>query len=192
MFNDRKDVERMAKIRDGDKAAFEELFLDYKDSIARFFYHLCFDHSRTQDLVQEVFLRIWRSAGGFRGTGKFSTYLYQIAKNLWINERAKDARRIRALPQDPDREDGTPDIPDSIGTPLEQALDRETAGAVRRAVGSLDEKKQVVFVLSEFQDFKYAQIADILGIPVGTVKSRMAAAERQLREKLKRYLHEQD
>ena len=59
-------------------------------------------------------------------------------------------------------------------------------------MASLDEKKQVVFVLSEFQDFKYAQIADILGIPVGTVKSRMAAAERLLREKLQRHLGEKD
>ncbi len=191
MFDNRRDVELMRRIGDGEVGAFEELFGLYKNHMSRFFYHLCWDAERTQDFVQEVFLRLWRSAAAFEGRSRFSTYLFQIAKNLWISEKTRDDRRVRPLPlpEDEDSRDGA-GIPDKSPGPRGAALVKELGERIRSAVASLDERKQVVFVLSEFQGLKYQDIADILEIPVGTVKSRMASAERELRARLKGYVTE--
>lgn len=193
MFDNDSDVERMRRVQKGDRTAFAELFATYEDPLAGFFFHLCWDANRTQDLVQETFLRLWKAAAAYRGQGRFSTYLFQIAKNLWINERARDARRPAPQPLDRDEDDEGPAgrLPDGRPSPLQQMLDREDVAAVRKAVASLDPKKQMVFVLSEYQGLSYARVAELLGIPEGTVKSRMAAAERLLREKLRRTLRDE-
>jgi RNA polymerase sigma-70 factor (ECF subfamily) len=194
MFDNRRDVELMRRIKEGDVDAFEELFNLYRNPIAKFFYHLCWDYQKTQDYLQEVFLRVWKGAPNFRATGKFSTYLFQIAKNFWLNEVARESRRIKPVSLTPSHEDAGPgeDIEDRRAGPVEHLLHGELEEKVREAVASLDDKKKVVFVLSEYQDMKYADIAEILEIPEGTVKSRMTAAERLLREKLDRYRVRED
>ncbi len=190
MFDDRRDLALMDRVKSGDASAFEEIFDSYKGPIAKFLYHLCWDSERAQDLLQEVFLRLWKSAGDFEGRGKFSTYLFQIARNLWVSEKEKESRRIRTVPIGEDDGGSCPEscIEDESGRPADAALDFELAGKIREAVASLDARKQMIFVLGEFEDMKYSDIAEILDIPVGTVKSRMASAERELRFKLGRYL----
>ncbi|MHC4777003.1 MAG: RNA polymerase sigma factor, partial [Planctomycetota bacterium] len=130
-------------------------------------------------------------ARNWRPTGKFSTYLFQIAKNYWINERAKLSRRIKPITLRDDDEDfgeGLDGIAsDSSGGPEREVLRREMAEDILNAVSGLSEKLRLTFVLSQYQGLKYAEVAEILGIPVGTVKSRMSAAEKELRRKLKKY-----
>ncbi|MHC5038939.1 MAG: RNA polymerase sigma factor [Planctomycetota bacterium] len=193
MFEPEREAGLMARVKTGDRAAFEELFHLYAGAIAKFFYHLTWDRQAVEDGVQEVFLRLWRGARHWQPTGKFSTYLFQIAKNYWINERAKQARRIRPVPLRPTEARGE-DVLEEYASdpgpgPEGVALQREMADEIQDAVSSLPEKLKLTFVLSEYQGLKYAEVAEILGIPVGTVKSRMSAAEKALRQKLKKYSH---
>jgi len=189
MFDPERDAVLMARVQDGDRSAFEEIYHLYGGAIAKFFFHLTWNRQTAEDGVQEVFLRLWRSAHHWKPTGKFSTYLFQIAKNYWINERAKQSRRVRPVPLRTEFDEEEPGrvAPDPDPGPESAALQRELAGEIRRAVSSLPEKLRITFVLSEYQGLKYADISEVLDIPVGTVKSRMFAAEKALREKLRKY-----
>lgn len=187
MFDPERDAALMARVQSGDREAFEELYGHYAKPLARFLYHLSWDAPTVEEGVQEVFLRLWRGAKNWRPTGKFSTYLFQIAKNWWINERVRRSRRIRPVPL-PENEAAGAEYagPSGDASPEEAARRAEAAAHVRRAVADLPEKLHVTFVLSEYEGMKYAEIAEVLDIPVGTVKSRMAAAEKALRRRLER------
>jgi RNA polymerase sigma-70 factor (ECF subfamily) len=191
MFEPEREAALMARVKEGDRSAFETLYEEYAGAIAKFFFHLTWDRQAVEDGVQEVFLRLWRGARLWRPTGKFSTYLFQIAKNYWINERAKQSRRIRPVPLRSEGEGGDEGVGalahDPGPGPEGRALQRELADEIRDAVSTLPEKLQLTFVLSEYQGLKYQEVAEILDIPVGTVKSRMSAAEKTLRRKLKKY-----
>ncbi len=191
MFDPERDAALMNRVKNGDRVAFEELYALYAKPIATFLHHLSWDGETVADGVQEVFLRLWRGARNWRPTGKFSTYLFQIAKNWWLNERAKRSRRVRTIRMDlpEDGEEGSPpSSEDPAAGPAALAAQRELGDRIRKAVSALPEKLQVTFVLSEYQHLSYAEIADVLSIPVGTVKSRMSAAEKTLRRKLEKDL----
>ena len=174
----------------GDHEAYAALYDRWSGPILRYFYHLCYDRDGAEDLMQEVFLRIWRAAPRYVVTARFSTYLFQVAKNLWINERAKVLRRPLRISLDAPR-DGTEDgenlaarLDSGAERPEDAASRRETGRRVRAAVDGLSEKLREVLVLAAFQEMPYAEVAEVLGIPEGTVKSRMWAAVRALRERM--------
>ena len=180
-----QDAALMGLVAKGDLDAFEALFNRYKGPLAGFFYRLCRDWQGAEDLIQETFLRIWKSAACYRGTGAFSTYLFQIAKNLWLNELRRAASRPRPPVGDVQE---MPDPDDPRPGPDGRAEKRERHAQVHAAVARLTEKKRLVVELVEFQGLRYRDVARILKIPVGTVKSRMSAAEKDLREMLEPYL----
>jgi len=173
-------------------AAFEELHARYSRPLLNFFYRLTWDRVFSEDLTQEAFFRLWRGRENYRPTGKFTTYLFQIAKNHWLNERDKRSRRIAPVSLEAGGEEASNGLRDAIPAsergPMGEALNKELAGAIARAVEGLSEKLRLVFVLSQEKGFRYADIAEILEIPVGTVKSRMANAEKAIRGRLSAYL----
>jgi len=168
------ETELMLRIKGGDRAAFEELYALYRKPLANFLYRLCWNRTLSEDLLQEVFLRVWRAAPGYEPASKVTTYLFKIAHNLFLNEAARRREKIVA-----DAE------PESRDDPASEYHRREIREAVRKAVEALPEGERECIVLSEFHGFKYAEIAGILGIPEGTVKSRMFSAVQHLREGLK-------
>lgn len=180
----------MRRIAVGDKDALGELYERHRPGLLRFFTHLSRDAVHAEDGVQETFLRVWRAAPRYEPRARFTTWLFQIAKNLWLTERDKRKRRP-ALGVDgpPPGADG--DAPSSGGPadgelgPGEAASQNELHAAVRRAVDRLPEGQRLVIVLAEFQGLPYREVAAILDIPVGTVKSRRHAADKRLREVLK-------
>lgn len=184
------DEERMLRAREGDAAAFGELYDRWSGPILRYFFHLSYDRAGAEDLMQETFLRVWRAAPRYEVRARFSTYLFQVAKNLWINERAKVLRRPLRVSLDAPlggEEDGPTrgDRIDSGAAPPEREAERaETGRRIRAAVEGLSERLREVFVLAAFQEMAYREVAEILGIPEGTVKSRMWTAVRRLREAL--------
>lgn len=185
----------MARIREGDTHAFEELYQQFRHPIANFFYHLVRDHNLTENLLQETFIRVWKAAEIYRPTGKFSTYIFQIAKNLWLNEAKKKQREPNTFSMDTrgagDDEQGFKfEASDSRQDPANIMLKNELRSQISTAIDSLGLEHRVVFVLSEYQGLKYREISEILEIPVGTVKSRMANAEKYLRQKLAKYVEE--
>ncbi len=182
----------MVRVRGGDMAAFEEVFSRFSGPLTGFFCRLVHDRSFAEDLVQDTFLRVWNGRHGYRPQGKFTTWLFQIAKNHFLNERDKRRRRIAAtsLEASPGGEAGglREQVADPGRGPSERAAAHELSRAVVEAVAGLSEKLRLVFVLGQVDGLKYADIAEILGIPVGTVKSRMANAEAAVRGRLSGYL----
>lgn len=175
------DIELMLRAREDDAAAFHELVRRYREPLRRFFAGLLADRSQADDFVQETFLRLWLSRGRYEPTGKFSTYLFQIGKHYWLNQRKKFRPELLAI-DDPDGAWQVGSGP--VTQPHAILLERYRAARIRRAVADLPEHYRAVFEMSHFDGLKYAEIGCRLGIPVGTVKSRMAEAVRRLRQAL--------
>jgi len=169
-----RETELMLAVRGGSAGAFRELYEAYQKPLANFLYRMCWNRALVDDLVQEVFLRVWRAREQYEPTAKVSTYLFRIASNLWINHAEK--KRESAL-GDADRAAG--------GSPEEPLERSEVRQAVKRAVEALPEGERICLVLSEYNGLKYAEISGVLGIPVGTVKSRIFSAVQRLKVALK-------
>ena len=187
-----RDINLMLRVKDGDLAAFEALYARYSRPLTNFFYRLVWDRGLSEDLMQETFLRLWRGKKNYRPSGKFTTYMFQIAKNHWLNERDKRNRRISPVSMDAGGDAESNGLKESLpgkgNGPMTENLNRELGEKIAGAVDGLSEKLRLVFVLGQIQGMKYADIGEILGIPVGTVKSRMANAEKALRGRLSSYL----
>jgi RNA polymerase sigma-70 factor (ECF subfamily) len=148
---------------------------------------MCFDRIAAEDYVQETFLRVWRARATYRPIGKVSTWLFQIGKHYWFNERDKQKRRpFHSVAGGDDAHSQWSNVADGRGdsAPESVASASETELAIEKAVDELSDKLRAVFVLARYQQMPYAEISSILEIPVGTVKSRMSLAERQLRSSL--------
>jgi RNA polymerase sigma-70 factor (ECF subfamily) len=179
------DAELMSAFRQaGEVAAFEELVQRHHRNVINFFYHLARDRQQAEDWAQEVFLRLVAHARTYVPRAKFTTYLYRIARNLWIDVLRERAHRVRPASLDAPGADGEQQeawVPAASRQPAEALMRGEAADAVRRAIDRLPEELRDVVVLSELQGLRYAEIAEILGIPVGTVKSRMHTAVQRLK-----------
>lgn len=187
-----RDKELMLRVKGGDMAAFEALYARYSRPLLNFFYRLVWDRDFAEDLMQETFLRLWKGSRNYRPSGKFTTYLFQIAKNHWLNEREKRRRRIAPVSLEAGADESSNGLRDAVEAgergPMAETLNKELGEAIARAVSTLSEKLRMVFVLGQLDGMKYADIAEILGIPVGTVKSRMSNAEKAIRVRLATYL----
>jgi RNA polymerase sigma-70 factor, ECF subfamily len=171
------DIDLMLRARDGDVAAFHELVQRYRTPLRRFFAAQRLDGSHADDYVQETFLRLWLARERYVPTGKFSTYLFQIGRHYWLNQRKKQRPEIDLGSLDEDMTAGRV----TVTQPEAVMLQRYQQARIRRAIQMLPEHYRSVFTLSHFDDLSYAEIACRLGIPVGTVKSRMSEAVRRLR-----------
>jgi RNA polymerase sigma-70 factor (ECF subfamily) len=182
-----QDQELMARVQAGDVKAFEMLYARYSSPLLNFFFQMCFDRAASEDYLQETFLRVWRARHTYRPIGKVSTWLFQIAKNYWFNEREKQKRRpFHSVAGGDDARAQWANVADQRGdaSPEDVAAANETAAAIRQAVNELSDKLRVEFVLARYRKLPYAEISEIVGIPVGTVKSRVALAEKTLRARL--------
>jgi len=185
----RDDAALLLALKDGDAAAFSELVDRHQRSLINFFYHLCWDRQTAEDCAQEVFLRVYSHRDTYEPQAKFTTFLFRIARNLWI-----DRVRSVAVHGKPASLDGRSDARDgrSLGdcvagrtpNPVEILAKEEQQAALQRAIDRLPEEQKAVVVLSEIQGLKYQDIGAILDVPVGTVKSRMHTAMEKLKELL--------
>ena len=179
----------MARIQAGDVKAFEMLYARYSNPLINFFFQMCYDRTASEDYLQETFLRVWRSRQTYRPIGKVSTWLFQIAKNYWFNEREKMKRRpFHGAVGGDDSQSQWANVADRSGDAAPDAVASagETEAAIRDAVDRLSDKLRVVFILARYRKLPYAEISQILDIPVGTVKSRVSLAEKTLRARLQR------
>ncbi len=182
------DVELMLRVREGDPEAFSDVMGRHQKPLLNYFYRLTWDRQKSEDLAQEVFLRLYRARASYSPQAKFTTYLYRIARNLWIDRyrSKKSSPGETSLDSPIGRERGREfRLRDRIAapgrTPQEEAGGRELVRALKSAVDELPEEQRQVFVLAQFQGLPYARISEIMEIPEGTVKSRMHAAVRRLR-----------
>jgi RNA polymerase sigma-70 factor, ECF subfamily len=192
MADAERDLDLMRRFQAGDVDAFTELYEAHLRGLLNFFFRLCWDRSLAEDFAQEVLLRIYKSAHKWEPTAKFTTYLYRIARNYWIDhcrllstqkENVSLDARIGA-------EDSTSlmeRLPDDIRPPEDDLDRRELYGAIMQALAQLPDEQRMVFVLSEIEELKYNEIAEIMEVPLGTVKSRMHTAIGKLQELLGDY-----
>jgi RNA polymerase sigma-70 factor (ECF subfamily) len=183
------DSELVAAIQRRTLGAFGALVGRYERSLINFFYHLGWDPQVAEDCAQEVFLRLYRHLDTYEPQAKFTTFLFRVARNLWIDRKRAEAIRGKPLPlegrvgEEPDRA-----VRERVAgpgpSPVEILTRRETEEALRAAIDHLPEEQKAVVILSEIQGLKYQEIGQILNVPVGTVKSRMHTAIEKLKERL--------
>ena len=176
------------RARKGDRTAFGQLVDEYKDKIYNYVSRMLNDPYEAEDVTQEAFLRAYRSLSRFRGASSFHTWLYRIASNLAIDVVRKRKRQepTFSLDEPLESDDGEyeREIPDETGSPEDRTSTRETRVAVRRAIMDLPDKLRDVMILYELQGETYEDIADILDVPLGTVKSRLFNARNRLKDSL--------
>src|SRR5262252_9246643 len=173
-----RETELMLLVKTGDSSAFEEIFRLYQKPLANYLYRLTRNRTRSEDLLQDTFLRLWKAAPNYEPSAKVSTYIFRIAHNLFLNDAARRREKALETLEAETRSDPASDL-----------NRREIRSAVQKAVEALPEGEREVLLLSEYSGFKYAEISEILGIPVGTVKSRMFSAVQRLKEALKGLSH---
>lgn len=184
------DEELLARFLEGDEAAFEELVSRYQKALPRFLARYLPDRGLIEEIFQETFIRVYRKADSFEEGRKFKTWCYTIALNLARTEITRLGRRPRAASIDGaagDDEGALKDVLVGPEDPPERSLEaRETGELVRRAVDELSPKHREVFLLYQYEDMSYEEIAQAVGRPVGTVKSQMHYALKDLKGKLER------
>ena len=176
------------RAQQGDNGAFEELLLLHQKKV----YNLCLRMSANPDdaldLSQEAFLRVWRSLGQYQFEASFSTWLFRLTSNICIDFlRRKKRRQETSLTESYDDSDEGAElsVPDAQPGPEQQAMTNETKIELARAMEQLSPEHREILQLRVIEDLQYEQIADILGVRVGTVKSRLARARLSFRKILK-------
>ena len=179
----KSDVELMLAFAEGDEEAFDELVGRHQVALVNFFHKMLWNHHAAEDLAQEVLVKLYTCRERYEPRAKFTTFLYRIARNCAVDFLRKTRRERGVLSLDAHSDDA---IAHEQAGPAETADRNEQTAAVRAAIEALPEDHRLVLVLSEVQGLKYAQISEVLGVPVGTVKSRMHNAIKKLRDRLVR------
>ena len=172
----------------GEEAAYERLLDRFERPVFNLVSRLTDDPADAADVVQEVFLKIFRNVGSFRGDSSLKTWIYRIAVNearnhrRWFGRhRKKEVGLETGLGQ---AEGGVEWLTDPGRSPLEQTLDHEAQTLIEAALGELNPNFRAALVLREIEGLSYEEIADILEISLGTVKSRILRGREALRERL--------
>jgi len=176
-----------------DRAAFEELVSRYQRYVDKLLYHLASDWSDRADLAQEVWIRVYRSIHRLKEPGKFKSWLGRITTNLFYDELRKRKRFKGSISLDAPRysSDGKYDweLPSVDPTPADTMMTQEFNEHLKQAMAELPEVFQKTIAMRELQGLSYEEIANITGVSLGTVKSRIARARQRLQDKLKVYLN---
>jgi RNA polymerase sigma-70 factor (ECF subfamily) len=186
------DSELLLRLRAGDVGACEELVDRFERKLIRYFFGLSGDTQLAEDCAQEVFVRLYRARETWTPDAALSTFVFRIARNLWIDVyRSRKVRPQSASLDAPtgDAEDGARSslaerMESDVATPDAYVVANEDQERLRAAIARLPEGQRAVLDLAGGQGLKYEQVAEILGIPVGTVKSRVHAAVQNLRRLL--------
>lgn len=177
------DRELVARAASGSREAFDELVRRHHVAIVSLARALTHGSSDAEDLAQEVFLRAWRSLAGFRGESAFRTWLHKVAVNVIHTHHGRLAR-IRRVFQSPPADDPTIDPVERAMDPDDMETDVVRRDAIDKALSTLPEDLRVAVTLRDVQGLDYREIADVVGVPIGTVESRIFRG----RQRLKRLL----
>jgi RNA polymerase sigma-70 factor, ECF subfamily len=177
------DATCVRRLQRGDINAFETLVRRHEKAIFNLVYRMLGDYDDAAEISQEVFLSAYRAIGQFRGEANFSTWLYRIAVNhATTRRRTTSSRQKRLVPLD-----GSEIVEDGQCGPAETLEKKELRERVQRALNELDPEDAAVILLRDLQDVPYEDVARVLEIPVGTVKSRLHRARQALKARLKAY-----
>lgn len=191
-MHDDPDAELMLRVKRGERFAFEVLVDKYKQPIVNLVFRTVRDLTEAEDLAQQVFLQVYKSAHRYEASAKFSTWLFTIARNLCLNELRRRSRHPA------DSLDAT--APDDTEHPLRQVSDAKTSSPpeallhgeleakIDEALAELPEKQRTAIVLCRQEELSYEQIAEVLECSVSATKSLIHRGRETLKQKLKPYL----
>jgi RNA polymerase sigma-70 factor (ECF subfamily) len=184
----------VARLQANEDAAYDELVRTYSGSIFHVAYRMLGDSAEASDVVQEIFLKVFRNIGGFKGEAALKTWIFRIAFSEILNRLRWWKRRHRfatmSLDEHPNGNGSNPgqSVASSSPTPEQVLQSKEEETAIQEALGKISKDHRSIIVLRDIEGFSYTEIADVLGVSIGTVKSRLARARGDLKKSLVRYL----
>lgn len=176
------EIEWMTRIRGGDMEAFRCLVEAHQARVIGIVSKMLGSDAEAEDLAQQVFIRVWKSAPRYRPTAKFTTWLFRITRNLVFNElrrRRHFVDRVDEIPEPTGRRDQEPD---------QVLMDGELQSAIQQAIDRLPESQRLAIILRRYEGTSYEEIAAVMGTTVPAVKSILFRARAELRERLEKYL----
>ena len=183
-----EDHRLISSLQAGDESAYEQLIERFQSAVYNLAYRLLNDQADASDVAQEVFLKIFRNVGSFRGDSSLRTWVYRIAVNESHNRRRwlfRHRRGETAIEETfEDSETRTRPLMDSGETPFDFTMNREARVLLEEALATVNPVFRTALVLREIEDMSYEEIADILQVSIGTVKSRIVRGREALRRNL--------
>jgi len=182
------------RLQANEDAAYDELVRTYSASIFHVAYRMLGESAEASDVVQEIFLKVFRNISGFKGEAALKTWIFKIAFSEILNRLRWWKRRHRfttvSLDDQPNGNGTGPghSLASSSPTPEQVLQSKEQETAIQQALGRLSREHRSIIVLRDIEGFSYNEIADVLGVSIGTVKSRLARARGDLKKSLMRYL----
>ena len=177
-----RDLALMRLIACGDESAMRELIERHQNRVYGTIVRMLGSEREAEDLAQQVFVRVWKSAGRYQPSAKFTTWLYTIVRNLVFNESRRRSRADRSDPVDDEMRD------EQQKTPSAEMLDAEKFAAIQAAIDALPEQQRMAIVLRRYEEMPYEEMAVVLKQTVPGVKSLLFRARTALRESLAKYL----
>jgi len=185
---DTEDVRLMQLVGGGDTSAFEQLIERHQALVAGTVARMLGSNSDAEDIAQQVFIRVWKSARRYVPRAKFTTWLLKITRNLVFNELRRSKRHAHIPLQS---EPGAEEIPlkdETNSAPDASLLETELQRAIDEAIMQLPESQRMALVLRRYEQLSYEQIAEVLDLSVPAVKSVLFRARTELRTRLSKYL----
>src|SRR2546421_3131455 len=180
------------RLKANEDAAYDELVRVYHAQIFHVAFRMLGDSGDASDVIQEIFLKVFRNINGFKGESALKTWIFRIAFSEILNRLRWWKRRYRystvSLDDSPNGNGNGLHVADSKPTPEEVLQSKEQENAIQQALLKLSHDHRSIVVLRDIEGFSYCEIADVLGISIGTVKSRLARARGDLKQALMRYL----
>lgn len=186
------DAELVRRWHAGDASAFEGLVRRHERRVFGLVYRMLGNRQEAEDVAQEAFLALHRHGHRFRGDARFSTFVYRVAANAALNRRRTLGRRRAREEALSHRQDAGDDLPSTPRDPEDAASGVEIQARVQAALLGLPQDLRMAVVLYDIEGQSYGEIAQVLRIPEGTVKSRIHRARTALRERLKAFAHAED
>jgi RNA polymerase sigma-70 factor (ECF subfamily) len=179
------------RLQANEDAAYDELVRTFSASLFHVAYRMLGDSAEASDVVQEIFLKVFRNIGGFKRESALKTWVFRIAFSEILNRLRWWKRRYRfstvSLDDDHNGNGNGHHITDAKPTPEQVLQSKEEEDAIQRALARLSSEHRSIIVLRDIEGFSYGEIAEVLDISIGTVKSRIARARADLKKSLIRY-----
>jgi len=176
------EIEWMRRIKAGDMEAFRLLVETHQARVIGTISKMLGSETDAEDLAQQVFIRVWKSAQRYKPTAKFTTWLFRITRNLVFNEMRRRKHIAEPAEDLAEAAERTAHEPDQV------LLEEELQSAIQEAISNLPESQRMAIVLRRYEEMPYEEIAKIMGTTVPAVKSILFRARTELRERLAKYL----
>jgi RNA polymerase sigma-70 factor (ECF subfamily) len=176
----------MLRVKDGDEESFRVLLEKHRNPVVHFVYRMVQDRAVSEELAQEVFLRVYRSRATYEPTARFTTWLFRIATHVALNSLrdGRNERRHRSLDDDREGEMPAREVADRIPSAEQRMVKEARLSEVRDAIGLLPEKQRAAVLMHKYEEMEYSQIATVLECSESAVKSLLFRAYEALRARL--------